>query len=45
MAEQLVEGCASQQLFLSVVDGLALHEGPSEVVLARQEEPLDANRP
>ena len=39
MAEQLVGGIPS------VVDGLALSEGPNELVLARQEEPLDANRP
>ena len=38
MAEQLVGA------FLSVVDGLALPEGPNEVALARQD-PLDANRP
>ena len=40
MAEQLVDG--ERELFLSVVDGLALHAGPNRVVLARR---LDANRP
>ena len=43
MAEQLVDRCAQQELFLSVVDGPALPEGPDEVAFARQE--LEAHRP